>query len=235
MIRIACYCRSIFYFCQGTSSRKADITYHNVSAAASEFGESICKILPSFHALTESDFTKTFYRRSKIQSFKKMLTQLSTINLLSSLATATVDVAQIIDFVLHIVSNGPKREKTPGESRYVMLFVKKRKKKVFVQTKQLPPDERSLLMEILRTNYSSYGSENCLNQHFEIPNMLEYGWQICDGKLEANWFKGPALPSFGEISQEQNNLDSLPDLNQDRDTSTLACIYLMKMMIRNIV
>ena len=65
LIRITFYHRSILYFHQGTSSSKAGITYHNVSAAASEFGESICKILPSFHALTGSDFTKTFYRRSK--------------------------------------------------------------------------------------------------------------------------------------------------------------------------
>ena len=162
LIRIACYCRSILYFRQGTSSSKADITYHNVSAAASEFGESICKILPSFHALTGSDFTKTFYRRSKIQSFKNMLTQPSAINLLSFLATVRVDVAQIIDFALHIVYNRPKWEKTPGESRYAMLFVIKEKKKVFVQTKQLPPDERSLCMKILRANYISYGWENCL-------------------------------------------------------------------------
>ena len=38
-----------------------------------------------------------------------MLTQPpSAINLLSSLATVKVDVAQIIDFVLHIVYNRPK-------------------------------------------------------------------------------------------------------------------------------
>ena len=127
LIRIACYCRSILYFLQGTSSGKAGITYH-VSAAASEFGESECKILPSFHALTGSDFTKTFNCRSKIQNFKKMLTQPSAINLLFSLATLRLDVAQIIDFVLHIVYNRPKREKTPGESRFAMLVVKKREK-----------------------------------------------------------------------------------------------------------
>ena len=102
-----------------------------------------------------------------------------------------------------------------------MLFVKKGTKKVFAQTKQLPPDKRSLHMKILRANCISYGWENCLNQHFEIPNPLKYGWKICDGKLEPNWFKSPALPSYEEINQEQNNLDSLPDLNQDRDTSTL--------------
>ena len=77
-----------------------------------------------------------------------MLTQTSTINLLSSLATVRVDVAQIVDFVLRIVYNRPKREKAPGKSRYAMLFVKKGEKKVFVQTKQLSPDERSLCMKI---------------------------------------------------------------------------------------
>ena len=104
-----------------------------------------------------------------------------------------------------------------------MLFIKKGKKKVFVQTKLLP-DERSLCMKILRANYTSYGWENCLNQHFEAPNLLEYGWIIYDAKLEPSWFKGPALPCFEEINQEQNNLDSLPDLNQDRDTSTLDSV-----------
>ena len=90
-----------------------------------------------------------------------------------------------------------------------MLFVKKGKKKVFVQIKQLPPDERSLPMKILRANSVPYGWENCFNHHFEIPNPLEY------------WFEDPALPSFEEINQEQNTLDSLPDLKEDRDTSFL--------------
>ena len=95
-----------------------------------------------------------------------MLTQPLAKDLLSSLATVRVEVAQIIDFVLHIVYNLPKREKTPGESKYAMLFVKKGKKKVFIQTKQLPPDKRSLRMKLLRANYISYGWENCLNQKF---------------------------------------------------------------------
>ena len=84
LIRIVCYCRSILLFRLGISFSKAGITYHNVSVAATEFCESICKIPSSFHALTGSDFTKTFYRRSKIPSFKKMLTQPSAISLLSS-------------------------------------------------------------------------------------------------------------------------------------------------------
>ena len=76
-------------------------------------------------------------------------------------------------------------------------------------------------MKILRANYISHDWKNCLNQHFQISNLLEYGWKICDVKLEPNWLEGPALPFFEKINQEQNNLSSLPDLNQDKDTSTL--------------
>ena len=104
-----------------------------------------------------------------------MLTQSSAIKLLFSLVTARVDVAQSIDFVLLIVFEKPEREKTPGESRSAMLFIKKGKKKVFVQRKLLPPDKNSLRMKILRANYILYGWGNCLNQHFEIPNPLGYG------------------------------------------------------------
>ena len=39
LIRIVCCCRSPLYFNQGTSSSKAGILYHNVSAAGSEFAE----------------------------------------------------------------------------------------------------------------------------------------------------------------------------------------------------
>ena len=156
LIRIACYCRCVLYFRQGTYSSKLGITYHNVTAIATELGELICTILPSFHALTGSDFTKPFFWRSKTQCFKKSIAQPSTTHSLSSLSSEKVNLSDVIDFVLHTVYNRPKREKTPGESRYAMLFVKKGKKNVFVQTKQLPPDEKSLKMKFLRTNFMSH-------------------------------------------------------------------------------
>ena len=80
-----------------------------------------------------------------------MLTQPSAIKLLSSLATIRVDVAQIIDFVLHIVYNRPIREKTPGKSRYAMLFVKKEKEKVLVQLKQLLRRRKILAYEVIKS------------------------------------------------------------------------------------
>ena len=42
--------------------------------------------------------------------------------LLSSLTTSSINVNEIIDFVLHIVYNRKQAENMPGESRYAMLF-----------------------------------------------------------------------------------------------------------------
>ena len=67
-----------------------------------------------------------------------------------------------------------------------MPFVTKGKKKNFVDTKFLPPDEQSLHMKILRANLVSCSGANCVNQHFEILNLVDYGWKVAEGKLEPN-------------------------------------------------
>ena len=45
--------------------------------------------------------------------------------------------------------------------------------------------------------------------------------EIMRREIRAKLIEVPDLPSFEEITQEQNILNSLPDLNQDTDTSTL--------------
>ena len=45
--------------------------------------------------------------------------------------------------------------------------------------------------------------------------------EIMRRAIRAKLVEVPDLPSFEEITQEQNILNSLPDLNQDTDTSTL--------------
>ena len=56
---------------------------------------------------------------------------------------------------------------------------------------------------------------NCVNQHFEILNLVDYGWKVSEGKLEPNWFEGSALLSIEDTDQEQNNLDTLPDVSEN--------------------
>ena len=87
-----------------------------------------------------------------------------------------------------------------------MLFVTKGKKKKLLETKLLPPDEQSLHMEILRTNFVSYGATVCLNQHFEIVNQGDYSRKVSEGKLEPNWLEGSSLSSIEDNDHEQRKI-----------------------------
>ena len=97
-----------------------------------------------------------------------------------------------------------------------MPFVTKGKKKNFVDTKFLPPDEQSLHMKILRANLVSCSGANCVNQHFEILNLVDYGWKVAEEKLEPNWFEESALSSIEDIDKEQNNFETLPGISESK-------------------
>ena len=46
--------------------------HHHIRPLAAQLSDEMCNILSVFHVLTGCDYTNPFYRRSKIQSFKKM-------------------------------------------------------------------------------------------------------------------------------------------------------------------
>ena len=165
-------------------------------------GDRICNILPSFHALTGSDFTKTFFRRSKIQSFKKLIAHPENADLLVSLNSQQANINDVMDFILHATYNRPKREKTPEDSRYAMLFVGKGKKKKFASTKSLPPDQKSLDMKIMRVNLISHSWANCLDPHYEQLDPCSYGWKFEDEVLQPLWYHGYSLPTVTEIEEQ---------------------------------
>ena len=48
---------------------------------------------------------------------------------MSSMNIDDVDIEKVTYFVLHVICNRPKQEKSPGDSRYAMLYVGKGKKK----------------------------------------------------------------------------------------------------------
>ena len=87
-----------------------------------------------------------------------------------------------------------------------MLFVTKGKKKKLFETKLLPLDEQSLHMEILITNFVSYGATVCLNQHFEIVNLGDYSRKVSEGKLQPNWLEGSSLSSIEDNDHEQRKI-----------------------------
>ena len=69
-----------------------------------------------------------------------MLARPETIQLLESLKNENANISHVVEFILHIIYNRPKIEKTPGGTRYKMLFVGKGNKKKFASTKAIPSD-----------------------------------------------------------------------------------------------
>ena len=63
-----------------------------------------------------------------------MLSQSSTTKLISSLSSKKAIIAQVIDFILHVVYNKRNRKRSPEESRNPMPFAKKGKKTKFSKT-----------------------------------------------------------------------------------------------------
>ena len=111
--------------------------------------------------LTGSDFTQPFYGRSKYKCFKKMQTDQERIKLLDTLAQPHARCEEIIDFILHVIYNRPKREKTPGDSRYAMMMSGKGKKKKFTPSQRLPPDSKSMQCDIQWANFVVNCMVNC--------------------------------------------------------------------------
>ena len=160
LLHVSINCNETLYFRQGTTSSRDNITYHNVTSLSNQLEEKICAILPAFHSVTGSDFTKPFFGRSKINSFKKLLSKPESNE---SMNTDHVDMEKVMYFVLHVIYNRPKREKSPGNIAMRCCMLEKAKKKKFAPTKSLPPDQKSLTMKILRAHLVSHSWVNCLD------------------------------------------------------------------------
>ena len=92
LLHVSINCNETLYFRQGTTSSRDVTTYDNVTSLSSQLGEKICAILPVFHSLTGSDFTKLFFGRSKINSSKKLLSKPESMDLMPSVNTNHVDL-----------------------------------------------------------------------------------------------------------------------------------------------
>ena len=87
---------------------------YNVSSyKKQQFSEEICNILPVFHVLTGCAHTNSFYRRSKIQSFKRMFLKLDLTALIWCLKTPNPNFLEVTGFALHAIYNRPSNKKRP--------------------------------------------------------------------------------------------------------------------------
>ena len=77
--------------------------------------------------------------------------------LTQSIKVLNLNFLEVTDFVLQEIHNDPRNEKTPGNPRYAMLFLKKGKNKKFNNTKYLPFNQYLLNMKILCASFVENG------------------------------------------------------------------------------
>ena len=110
LIHISHEIKSSVFFGQDNFNDKDGITFH-VKSIADTLRHEICQILLCFDALTGSDYTFPFCFRSKIHIFKKMMITSNSHLLLQPMLTETPVIADVVEFILKIVYNRPKKKK----------------------------------------------------------------------------------------------------------------------------
>lgn len=143
-----------------------------------------------------------------------MLKTSNSHKLLSSISSGEPDIIDVIDFVLHIVYNRPLKEKTPWEASYNMMMKKKQtkdRKKKYSTTKDLPLDQSSLKMKILRASFAGHCMDNCLDKNYVPLDASLYAWKFFENRWEPIWYTGSPLPNPGEISDESDDGEESDD------------------------
>ena len=123
--------KSDVFFRQGKSSDKEGIMYTEIYPLAEQLGEDVCEVLPAFHILTGSDYTSSFFGKTKYTCFKRMISHPESCSLLKSLNHPNANIGEVIEFVIRIIYNRLKSEKTLGDAQYNMQFIKSKDKKKF--------------------------------------------------------------------------------------------------------
>ena len=77
--------KSDVFFRQRKSSDKEGILYTEIYPLAEQLGEDVCKVLHAFHALTGSDYTSSFFGKTKYTCFKRMIAHPESCSFLKSL------------------------------------------------------------------------------------------------------------------------------------------------------
>ena len=91
LLHVSISCNKTLHFYQDTISSRDGITCHNVISWSSQLGEKTCAIPQAFDSLTGSDFTKPFFERSEINSFKILLSKPECMDLMSPMSTDKFD------------------------------------------------------------------------------------------------------------------------------------------------
>ena len=86
-------------------------------------------------------------------------------------------------------------------------------------TKVIPPDERSLKMKILRSNYIAHSWKSCLDSNYVFLDATKSGWHRVNNLLVPLWYEGWNLPTDEEYNEHINS-KNVASKEENTDTNS---------------
>lgn len=186
----------------GNNLRYVDLTKIYV-----KLGESLCRSLPGFHAITGCDYNPVFFRKGKLKPFKilkrteeyqKAFIKLGK-NILFENDNERQSVFDIIQqFICEVYNVGSIID---VDAARLQLFINtyqvsdineafSRKKLRNFDASSLPPCKSELLQQFLRANYVSSIWNNANHQIPSIYQPENNGWALENNQYHFKWFEG---------------------------------------------
>ena len=209
--------------------RMVDVTELATNLEASNAG--LPAAVPSFHALTGTDYTSAFFGKGKLKPWNLVLNNPDYIQWLISLGKGfDINESQGEAFVLQLYSLALSKDL--NEARYAKLRqlaeLKKGETKATEQqlrkfdSSQLPPCDKVWQKKLLRTQYISklyYEADTKIPAEGMDP--LQYGWKLESGHHVPVWYDGSSYPDFSIMKQKDNTESQMAttDPNECSDSS----------------
>ena len=206
---------------------KNNLRFINVNSVYSELGETLCKALPVYYALTECNYTASFFKKRKVRPLKLLqkdteaqivLSELSTLEETDENTTSTIE-----GYVCKIYASKNIRK---VNNLRTQIFLKKYEKikpedrlncvKKFVSS-LIPPCKEVFLLKIKRVHliYLKRHWASATVAHPPDDRLEEFGWTFSnDGKYIIKWFEGPAAPRVLDVTISE---DTKPSTQNDTE------------------
>lgn len=196
-----------------------NLRYVNLTKIHAELGDSICRSLPGFHAITGCDYNPAFFRKGKLkpykilkkhQEYQKAFMKFGNNELIED-NDEQRNVFNIVQkFICNIYNVGSIIDVDAARLQmfidsYTVSDVNEafdRKKLRNFDASNLPPCKSELLQQFLRANYIC-----CIwnNAHLKCPTIYKpenNGWVQENNQYHFKWFEGDQLPNYVSDSLE---------------------------------
>ncbi|XP_066595439.1 uncharacterized protein [Prorops nasuta] len=194
----------------GTAAKRNII---DVCKLYDSLGQSLCRALPGFHALTGCDYNPSFYRKGKQKPYTILKKNENYIKAFIDVGDPSCNeeaVFQVLeDFVCNMYGLTSKKNLMTVNNARFQLFLKNFKIKnvneAFTKknlknfdASSLPPCKSELQQHLLRCKYITNIWQNANKRNPCDLDPLEFGWIDANDstRYEFQWFEGEQLPKI---------------------------------------